>query len=155
MTIDYLNRYTADDNGCWNYTGTISRKGYGQIRQTSAHRFFYQALVGMVPEGLQLDHLCLNKRCVNPEHLEPVAGEENMQRHADRHWIGRCRRCRAPKPGASLIVRERGNPHYECQPCIEKAAKLREEMGQLFAEIDLLAYWRGVAEAVTARKAAS
>jgi hypothetical protein len=46
----------------------------------SAHRFYYEQHVGPIPEGLQLDHLCRNTRCVNPAHLEPVTGAENMRR---------------------------------------------------------------------------
>lgn len=79
-STDYLRRYVQDENGCWNYTGTINKRGYGQIRQTTAHRFFWQHLRGPVPDGLHLDHLCYNRRCVNPEHLEPVTNLENQRR---------------------------------------------------------------------------
>jgi hypothetical protein len=80
MTRDYFASYFEDANGCWNYTGTVSPKGYGQILQTTAHRWFYTQLVGPILEGLTLDHLCLNKRCVNPAHLEPVTLYENLRR---------------------------------------------------------------------------
>jgi hypothetical protein len=45
-----------------------------------AHRFAYELLVGPIPEGLVIDHLCRNRRCVNPAHLEPVTAEENWRR---------------------------------------------------------------------------
>lgn len=85
---DYLRRYVQDENGCWNYTGSINRRGYGQIRQTTAHRFFWTELRGPIPAGLHIDHLCCNTRCVNPEHLEPVFPEENNIRAALRKGGG-------------------------------------------------------------------
>jgi hypothetical protein len=45
-----------------------------------AHKFAYETLVGLVPQGLELDHLCRNTSCVNPDHLEPITHEENMRR---------------------------------------------------------------------------
>lgn len=80
---DYLSSYEVDANGCWNYTGSVNANGYGRILQTTAHRYFYLALAGSIPAGLQLDHLCMNKLCVNPEHLEPVTGAENMRRRSE------------------------------------------------------------------------
>lgn len=73
-----------DATGCWLYTGPKGAKGYGRImidRQNRlAHRHFYEQLVGPIPEGLQLDHLCRNTSCVNPDHLEPVTPIENIRR---------------------------------------------------------------------------
>src|ERR1035437_2493775 len=68
---------------CWNWTETLY-KGYGQIKSEGktrrAHRIIYQLLVGKIPKGLDLDHLCRNKKCVNPKHLEPVTRSENVKR---------------------------------------------------------------------------
>ena len=70
---------------CWNWIGRI-RSGYGLISNGAtyssipAHRFVYEQMVGPVPEGLELDHLCRNRRCVNPIHLEPVEHPENIDR---------------------------------------------------------------------------
>lgn len=71
-------------DGCWIYTGNL-RRGYGRVsagkgRDFIAHRYAYLELVGPVPEGLTLDHLCRDRRCVNPAHLEPVTIEENLRR---------------------------------------------------------------------------
>lgn len=72
---------------CWVWVGRLNRHGYGRVhrgnrptRHTPAHRFFYEALVGPVPEGLELDHTCRVRACVNPAHLEPVTHAENMRR---------------------------------------------------------------------------
>ncbi|MFL2002166.1 HNH endonuclease signature motif containing protein [Microbacterium sp. A1-JK] len=66
---------------CWLWLGP-QIKGYGKSHGTTAHRVVYRALVGPIPEGLELDHLCMRKLCVNPEHLEPVTRAENMRRRA-------------------------------------------------------------------------
>jgi hypothetical protein len=73
--------------GCWLWTGatTPSASGpysafRGNAGNISAHRYAYQALVGTVPDGLELDHLCRNTLCVNPAHLEPVSHQVNILR---------------------------------------------------------------------------
>lgn len=75
------------DQGCWNWTGTRDQKGYGRARfggkTTGAHRVAYELLVGPIPEELTIDHLCLNKSCVRPDHLEPVTRGENVRRWAE------------------------------------------------------------------------
>lgn len=74
----------AADTGCWEWQRSLFPNGYGYIkhdgRGRGAHRVAYEVLVGPIPEGLELDHLCRNRRCVNPEHLEPVTKAVNQQR---------------------------------------------------------------------------
>lgn len=72
-------------NGCWYWTATKSKLGYGQARFDSdkleyAHRIAYRLWRGPIPEGLSLDHLCRNPSCVNPQHLDPVTHRENLLR---------------------------------------------------------------------------
>lgn len=75
--------------GCWEWTGGKSSAGYGAIRagapefsMLKAHRVSYELFRGPIPEGLVIDHLCMNKGCVNPAHLEVVAGKENSTRYS-------------------------------------------------------------------------
>lgn len=68
---------------CWLWTGAISDTGYGAFRAevlTSAHRYSYELNVGPIPDGLVLDHLCRNRACCNPEHLEAVTQRVNTYR---------------------------------------------------------------------------
>jgi len=94
------NKVVVDDAGCWIFTGTKNRGGYGQVtthRHRSAgsagstsivaHRVMYEHFVGPVPAGLQLDHLCSVPSCVNPDHLEAVTASQNMHRiHMRKAW---------------------------------------------------------------------
>lgn len=70
--------------GCWVWKGSRSGKGYGSIRiegkAKTLHRVVYEVLRGPVPGDLTLDHLCRNRSCVNPDHLEPVTSRENTLR---------------------------------------------------------------------------
>jgi len=74
------------DHGCWTFTGH-TKNGYGRIciggsRIASTHRVVYEALVGRIPVGMEIDHLCRNRACCNPLHLEPVSHRENALRGA-------------------------------------------------------------------------
>lgn len=72
--------YVIDGNGCWQWVGSIHHSGYGQWFGSSAHRHVYEMHKGQVPAGLELDHLCRNRACVNPGHLEPVTHKVNAHR---------------------------------------------------------------------------
>ena len=77
---------------CWEWTASLGktggygrysvplRGGSGKRKQVYAHRHAYESLIGLVPDGLDLDHLCRNRKCVNPDHLEPVTRRENLRR---------------------------------------------------------------------------
>uniref|UniRef100_UPI00351F6BF2 HNH endonuclease signature motif containing protein n=1 Tax=Mycolicibacterium fortuitum TaxID=1766 RepID=UPI00351F6BF2 len=86
----FLEKIQPAESGCIEWTGGLNGAGYGQfyVGRTSldetgksyAHRWSYQHYVGPIPEGMHLDHLCRNRKCVNPEHLEPVTLRENVLR---------------------------------------------------------------------------
>lgn len=76
-------KIATDPSGCWRWTASL-RDGYGQVRVGSrvrgAHVVVYELLVGSVPDGMELDHACRNRWCVNPEHLSPMTHRENVLR---------------------------------------------------------------------------
>lgn len=74
----------VDSNGCWITEYKLKRDGYSRVKikgkAALAHRVTYQVLVGPIPDGLTLDHLCRNRGCCNPYHLEPISLVENIMR---------------------------------------------------------------------------
>lgn len=78
----------TDRAACWEWCGSKTKKGYSYMtapreegaKQLPAHRVSYELNVGPIPHGLVIDHLCRNRGCVNPAHLEPVTGLENVRR---------------------------------------------------------------------------
>jgi hypothetical protein len=70
--------------GCFVWTGAVDKLGYGRIgmqgKSKLAHRISYQHFVGEIPQGLELDHLCRNPSCINPNHLEAVTRKVNTDR---------------------------------------------------------------------------
>jgi len=78
--VDPTTRYTVGPGGCWLWSGPLNAKGYGKHGRKMAHRLVYEILRGSVPDGLQLDHTCRTRQCVNPDHLEPVTSRVNTMR---------------------------------------------------------------------------
>lgn len=82
--LDIMADQMTVGDGCWQWKSLRSGDGYGRVRHQKkdqlAHRVVYELLVGPIPEGLTLDHLCRNRGCVRPAHLEPVTLAENTRR---------------------------------------------------------------------------
>lgn len=108
---------------CW--LGTPSGTGYSQIkvsgRSLSGHRISYEALVGPIPEGLELDHLCRNRNCYNPAHLEPVTHRENSIRGRN------AQREKTHCPKGHLLDRVNNRRRRFCSICSIAALKKRRD----------------------------
>jgi len=77
-------RIIKDESGCWIWQGKLSTNGYAVFkfhkRNVQVHRWAYETYKGSIPEGMVVDHLCNNRCCVNPDHLEPITLRENIIR---------------------------------------------------------------------------
>lgn len=85
-------------NSCWNWTASTDKDGYGQFRKkkdgrwtmAKSHRVVYESIIGKIDQGMVLDHICENKKCVNPLHMQKTNHGDHMRRHANNRT--NCRR---------------------------------------------------------------
>jgi len=119
-------RRVRHDGDCWLFTGALSGNGYGYVsvghtRLVRAHRAVYEALVGSIPDGTELDHLCRRPACVNPAHLEPVTHRENMARGSQAHKT-HCKHGHEFTPENTYI---RPNGTRKCRACNRETLRRR------------------------------
>jgi hypothetical protein len=120
---------------CWLWTASLKPNGYGafrhQGRMQRAHRVAYELLVGPIPVGLQLDHLCRTLRCVNPAHLEPVTGSVNIRRGTSVAALrARQTHCKHGHPFDETNTYLYPNGVRECRTCRTKARRARTQRGK-------------------------
>lgn len=85
ITKAYIAKHTAvAANGCWVWQATVSEHGYAVVNHAYVHRASHELFKGNIPDGMQIDHLCRNRRCVNPDHLEAVTQRTNLLRGESR-----------------------------------------------------------------------
>ena len=132
----FESRVSKSEDGCWIWMGSVDKTGYGVLpvkkngkgRKVWAHRLAYELYVGLIPEGFEIDHLCRNRRCVNPGHLEPVTRLENVRRGAKSRnspvFVRKayCKHGHPLVPG-NVYLNGRGNPG--CKICREEQARRR------------------------------
>ena len=133
----FLAKINKTDAGCWEWTASITPKGYGQFYfdggMRQAHRVAYTLLRGPIPVGLQIDHLCRNRKCVNPDHLEPVTPKVNTARGITNDWQREKTHC--PQGHAydeQNTYKWRGQ--RSCRTCRNDAARRHTELKSGIAE---------------------
>lgn len=122
-------RIVLDEHGCWIWTAADNGVGYGvayfEERMQCTHRITYKVIVGPIPEGLKLDHLCRVPACCNPDHLEPVTHRENVRRgNAGGHYWAALTHCKRGHPfDEQNTARRSGRRH--CRACARITQRAR------------------------------
>ena len=127
----------AEPPACWLWLGAHNQKGYGLFRtggagshRMGAHRFVYLTLIGLIPDGLVLDHICNNPGCVNPSHLRPVTNGFNLERAGTYNWQRSKTHCPYGHPYDLLNTRIDNNAYNGsrvCRTCSKYSNRVKRE----------------------------
>ena len=120
---------------CIPWLGSLFPNGYGRLDGRVAHRVIYEALIGPVPEGLQLDHLCRNRACVNVNHLEPVTQRENIRR-GSRPNQTHCKRGHEYTP--ENTYRRGSSGARQCRACQRRSDRIKSNDAKLVRKLPVL-----------------
>lgn len=123
-------RVVVSNAGCWEWQGETNRSGHGRISwkgtRRSIYRVTYELAGGVVPDGYEMDHLCRNPRCCNPQHVEPVTHAENMRRGRQAFVLGgQCHSGRHVLTEHNVYVNP-SDGQRRCKDCrVERRARAR------------------------------
>jgi len=134
---DILSKVFIDKGWCWNWTGYINEQGYGVARKSGigylAHRVAYTIFKEPIPEGYTLDHLCRNKPCCNPDHLEVVTASENRRRGRHQPLVTHCKYGHEYTPENIVYQTSKGRRTRFCRICrAERFRKYRSQDPERF-----------------------
>jgi hypothetical protein len=131
LEVRLLRRRILASNGCWEWNGTKTPRGYGNItvgswtdgtrRVRKVHAVAYETWIGPVPDGMELDHICRNTSCFNPEHLEPVAHRVNIRRAFPMGGTFKCGHIRSE----GNVRHERSTGYVRCLQCTRDQERAR------------------------------
>lgn len=121
--VQRLLRRTVKDGDCWLVVSTLQANGYAAVytpgppeARLMAHRVVFEHFRGAITDGLEIDHLCQRRNCINPAHLEPVTHAENLRRASDRLWATR-ETCARGHPLPEAGIRRDRNGRPRCATC--------------------------------------
>lgn len=132
----FMERVTERPDGCWDWRGHHIRTGYAVVSlpregrkhapKMTAHRLAYELFVGPVDPDLDADHLCFNRGCVNPAHVEPVTHKENIRRMPGLFGQrARATHCQRGHDLSMTATFDKGDGRRRCRTCRQEAQRRR------------------------------
>lgn len=123
--------YTIQDCGCWEYDGFLDKDGYpllciyreDKTTTTSyVYRYYFEKWVRTIPNGMEMDHLCYNRKCINPSHLQPVTHAENVRRARIQNEIHLyCKNGHKREEVGTYTYLRNGKERRTCKACRDKS----------------------------------